>query len=1062
MYYNLKCAFVTLSVFFSCFISAQTFSSRIYNEEKGLNGNFIFSIAQNPNGVLVLGTEKGLVSFNGDKFTTTDTINGLAEDQVSCVHSAKNGITWVGHFQKGISCVSSGVVSIIDSTQRTAGRVNSITEDKAGNIWAAVTGKGIARVDRNSRKLDFPIDTTSTFEILLFDSGDRMLAGSENGIQLYHAAANNKMSLVGTIPETNGKKIDAACFGKLYGKEALFVGINGDGLYCFINYDGHYKLISVVKTELHCVELNFSSIASTQTNDVWLGTIGEGLRKITFGPAFFPSHTDVYHEADGLPDNNIKSLLVDFENNLWIGTFGHGLVEVPYSVFRFYTPTNGLIKPEVNCIVKDKLGAFWLGNDDGITRFRKDGSEKARFYNKNNGFISAKVNCLSTDSRGMIWIGTDGEGIFRLDPATEKFENISKQFHLGSMIVNTITVPPDGRVLIGTTDGLYVYKMAENSFAYYTTMEGLLHNNIQQLYTDLDSNVWFSSSGTPPYILKDDEIKPFFEIDKIKGYNINGVYEDNLRNSWIATDGDGIFEYNGKNFRQYTIRNGLKSSNCTGVIADDNNIVYVIHKSGLSLKFPGDTMFYTFSGYDNRLFDGINPFVYKDNDGIIYLSSSSGLIEITSQDKSYLKGRPYISLARLFINGSELYPRNELFLDPGTYILSFEFNNILFGAPYPPPFYYRIVGADSVWRMSSGKNIIIPQLSSGTYELQVSSDKNGKGSGKDFASVKIFIDKPFWQKTWFIVLALLFVPVAILGLIRLQTLSLIKMNKRLQTLVGEKTALLEEEKESVSRMNLELQSKNKDITDSIEYAKRIQLAILPDLSILKEHFPENFVFYLPRDIVSGDFYWFAQKGSQFIIALVDCTGHGIPGAFMSMIGSTLLNKIVYDYEITNPSDILSCLNKEINIALHQEESSNSSHDGMDIALCVIDKAESKLIFAGAGRPLLIMRKGELLEYRTNRGGIGGVYNAIFPVFEEIEIPLEKSDSIYLFSDGFADQFSSGTNAKYSSKRMRELLAEIAHLPMNEQGIKVHDAFFAWKGDEFQFDDVLFMGFNFSQ
>ena len=1060
MYDNLKIFLVALLIFFSPSVFAQVFSNRIYNEEKGLIGNFIFSISQNQNGVLELGTEKGLIEFNGDQFTNIGVTNGLAENQVSSVYAAKNGITWLGHFQKGISCISNGVVSIIDSTQRSSGRVTSITEDKYENIWAAITGKGILRVDRNSRKIDFPVDTTSTFDVLLFDSAGHLLAGSENGIGIYREGLNKKFSLVETILETQGKMIDAACIGKLHGKEVLFVCINGDGLYCFRNDHDSYKLISVVKSELHSADMVFSSIVCSQTNDVWIGTIGEGLRKVSFGPAFFPSHAASYRQADGLPDDNIKSLLVDFENNLWIGTFGHGLVEIPYSVFRFYTTGNGLIKPEVNCIVKDKFGAFWLGNNDGITRFKKDGTEKARFYNKENGFVSTQVNCVAADAQGMIWIGTDGSGIFRMDPSTEKFENISAKFHLTSLIINTISVPSDGRVMIGTTDGLYVYKSAENSFAYYTTMEGLLHNNIQQLYTDLDNNVWFSSSGTPPYILRNDEIKPFFEIDKIKGHNINGVYEDNLRNSWIATDGDGVFSYDGKNFRQYNAHNGLKSTNCIGVIADDNNIVYVIHRTGLSLKFPDDTMFYTFSGYDNRLFDAVNPFVYKDSSGVIYFCSASGLIEITSQDKSYLRGRPFISLAKLFINGSELYPRNEISLDPGTYILSFEFNNILFGATYPPPFYYRIVGADSVWRMSSGRNIIIPQLSSGTYELQVSSDKNGKRTGKNFASVKIFIDKPFWQKTWFIVLVLLFVPIVIIGLIRLQTLSLLKLNKRLQTLVSEKTALLEEEKESVSRMNIELQVKSKDITDSIEYAKRIQLAILPELSILKNQFPESFVFYLPRDIVSGDFYWFAEKGPLFIIALVDCTGHGIPGAFMSMIGSTLLNKIVFDYNVTEPSKILGLLNKDINTSLHQEESSDSSHDGMDIALCVIDRTESTLKFAGAGRPLIIVRNSELKEYKTNKGGIDGVYNNIFPVFDEIDIKLEKSDSIYLFSDGFADQFSSNSGSKFSTKRMRALLSEIAHLPMKEQGIKVHDAFFEWKGEEFQFDDVLFMGFNF--
>jgi ligand-binding sensor domain-containing protein/serine phosphatase RsbU (regulator of sigma subunit) len=1041
-------------------LHAQVFSSRVYNEEKGLSRNFIFSITQNTNGVLELGTEKGLVNFNGDKFTNYGMANGLAEDQVSCVYAASNGVTWLGHFQKGISCMSNGVVSIIDSSQRTAGRITAIAEDKYGNIWASPAGKGIVRVDRNSRKIDFPGDTTGTYDVLLFDGMGRMIVGNEDGLKVFLAGRSQNIFHLETIDEVEGKKIDAACIGKLDGIEVLFACVNGEGLFCFRNINGTYKLISVIRSELRCPDLNFSSVACTKTNDVWVGTIGEGLRKVNFNSSFLPIHVDAFRESDGLPDDNIKSLLVDFENNLWIGTFGHGLVEVPYSAFRFYTLGNGLFRTEVNCIVEDKQGAYWIGNDDGITRFRKDGFEAPEFYNDLNGFISAKVTCVARDRAGMIWIGTEGKGIFRLDPLTKKFENMSQQFHLQSMMINTITVPADGRVMIGTTAGLYIYRPAENSFTYYTTMEGLLHNDIQQLYTDLDNNVWFSSSGTPPYILKDEEIKPFFEIDKIKGYNINGVYEDNLHTSWIATEGDGIFSYNGKEFRQYNAHNGLKSNNCIGVITDNRNILYVIHKSGVSIKFPDDTTFYTFSGYDNRLFDAINPFVYKDSNGTIYLCSEQGLIEITDNDKSYLRELPAISLSGLFINGTELYPRNEISLDPGTYILSFEFNNILFSAPYPPPFYYRIIGADTAWRLSNGRNIIIPQLSSGTYELQVSSDKKGKPGGRNFAAVKIFIDKPFYQKPWFITVALLLVPIVILGLIRLQTLSLLKMNKKLQVLVGEKTALLNEEKEEVSRMNAELQSKNKDITDSIEYAKRIQMAILPDVSILKEHFPESFVFYLPRDIVSGDFYWFAEKGPYFIIALVDCTGHGIPGAFMSMIGSTLLNKIVFDYDVKDPSGILSHLNKDINTSLHQEDSSNSSHDGMDIALCVIDKNTGELNFAGAGRPLLIVRNGELMEYKTNKGGIGGVYNNIYPAFDSIRVQLQKSDAVYLFSDGFTDQFGQKSGSKFSSKRMKKLLTEIGHLSMHEQMKKVIDAFYDWKGEEFQFDDVLFMAFKY--
>jgi ligand-binding sensor domain-containing protein/serine phosphatase RsbU (regulator of sigma subunit) len=1048
-----------LLIFPGTHLFSQVFSSRIFNEGNGLAQKFIFSVTQDKNGVLILGTEKGVVTFNGDQFVTYNTADGLAEDQVSCVFSESSGRINVGHFEKGISRIDNGKAGIVDSSGNVNGRINSLAEDPAGNVWGISEGKGIFRIRKNNLKPEFPKGGNSSATILAFDSSGQLLTGGSSGLNIYNIKPDGSVSPQVVLPETQDKNVQAFCSGKLSGSELLFVALEGEGIYCYTRNGKNYRLLFKLTNELNCRDMNFSSIVCDQTNNLWVGTMGEGLRKITFDNYIRPSQVQSYSSATGLPDENIKSLLVDLENNLWVGTFGHGLLEIPYSAFRFYTRSNGLLKQEVNCVVRDENGAFWLGNNNGITCFRKNDPQSTEFFDDKNGFSSQKVTCLAEDHDGRIWIGTSGDGIFLLDPLKKSFENISKRENLESDIINTITVTGDDRVLFGTTDGLYILRKKENRFIYYTTLDGLMHNNIQQLYTDADNNVWFSSAGTPPYWLRNEEITSFHQIDKLRTYNINGIYQDRNRVCWIATDGDGIFSYDGTNFRQYTPRNGLKSSNCIDVIADNQNLIWVVHKSGLSLKFPDDSVFYSFSASDNLLFDDINPFVYKDRDGSIFLSSNYGLIEISNQNKDYIRRDPKISLAKLYINGTEKLVKNEIALPPGNYNLSFEFNNILFSVPYSLPFYYRIIGADSVWRLATGRNIVIPQLSSGNYILQVSSSKTLKSRKQNAFEIYISIDKPFWQKTWFVLLAILLTPLIILGLIRLQTISLVRLNKRLQFLVHEKTSQLQEEKEAVSRINNELESKNKDITDSIHYAKRIQLAILPDIEILKEQFPRSFIYYLPRDIVSGDFYWFANKGPLFIIAAVDCTGHGIPGAFMSMIGTTLLNKVVFDYNITKPAEILQQLNSEITSSLHQSDVSGSSHDGMDIALCVIDKSKNKLTFSGAGRPLFMVRNHEVLTYKTNKSGIGGVYNSTSPVYEEIEIPLEKSDSVYLFSDGCTDQFGYESGSKFSTKRMRELLKEIGHLPMDQQETIIRRIFTDWKGHGEQFDDMLFMGFK---
>lgn len=1050
--------FLLFAITFTAPIFSQVFSNRQFKQENGLTQKFIFSITQDQNGVLRLGTEKGVVAFNGDQFVTSTTSSGIAEDQVSCVFSDDKGMTWIGHFQKGLSRLNGSVGSIVDSSVGMQGRINCIAEDPSGNIWGASSGKGIFRTERKAFKVDFLSGGTDV-QLLAFDSIGQLITAGNSGLAVNEIDKGGRLLQTSLLAETKDKTVSAIRFGRIFGREVLFVAIGGEGIYAYARSGKNYHLVSTLTGVLNLNDMNFSSMACDQTNALWIGTMGEGIRKISFDPSLRATHVQRYIQAEGLPDDNVKSLFVDFENNVWVGTFGHGLMEIPYSAFRFYTRANGLLKQDVRCVVRDVTGAFWIGSDSGLTRFYKDEPGSVAFFDKKNGFASVKVNCLAIDADGMIWIGTSGEGIFRLDPQKASFENISKKEKLESNIINTITITHDNRVLFGTTDGLYIYNHKDRKFTYYTTLDGLMHNNIQHLYTDRDNNVWFSSAGTPPYCLRSEEITAFRQVSTLRGYNINGVYQDKQKRCWIATDGDGVFSYDGNQFKQYTVRDGLKSSNCIAVITDDQDLLWVVHKSGLSLKFPDSPVFYTFSASDNLLFDDLRPFVYKDNSGSIYLCSSYGLIEISFQDKSYIRRDPKISLAKLFIDGTEQQIQPSVSLPPGNYNLSFEFNNILYSVPYSLPFYYRIIGADTVWRLATGRNIIIPQLSSGNYIVQVSSTQALTNRALHAVEIKIFIDWPFWQKTWFVLLVVLLVPLIVIILVRFQTLSLRNMNKRLHSLVQEKTSLLQEEKEAVSRINLELASKNKDITDSIHYAQRIQLATLPDIGILKEQFPQSFIFYLPRDIVSGDFYWFANKGPLFIIAAVDCTGHGIPGAFMSMIGSTLLNKIVFDYNITDPSKILQQLNAEITISLHQKDLSGTSHDGMDLALCVIDKQRNLLRFAGAGRPLHVVRNHEVLVFKTSKRGIGGVYNTLSPVYEEIDIPLETSDAVYLFSDGCTDQFGQETGTKFSSKRMRELLKEIAHLPMQQQEVIVNHTFMTWKGDGEQFDDMLFIGFK---
>jgi len=252
-----------------------------------------------------------------------------------------------------------------------------------------------------------------------------------------------------------------------------------------------------------------------------------------------------------------------------------------------------------------------------------------------------------------------------------------------------------------------------------------------------------------------------------------------------------------------------------------------------------------------------------------------------------------------------------------------------------------------------------------------------------------------------------------------------------------------------------IREKNKDITDSINYAKKIQQSILPNETILKNNYPDSFVLYKPKDIISGDFYWFTEIENYFLFACADCTGHGVPGALMSMIGSNFITNIVNEKEITTPEGALLELDKKVRKALKQDDETESK-DGMDIAFCSLQKQKNVLHYAGANRPLVIIRKGELIEYAPSKFAIGGQYNAD-KKFTDNKIQLEDSDCIYCFTDGICDQFGGPKGKKLMKKNFYNLLSQIHSKPMPEQKNALSNAMEEWKGSLEQVDDVLVIG-----
>ena len=290
----------------------------------------------------------------------------------------------------------------------------------------------------------------------------------------------------------------------------------------------------------------------------------------------------------------------------------------------------------------------------------------------------------------------------------------------------------------------------------------------------------------------------------------------------------------------------------------------------------------------------------------------------------------------------------------------------------------------------------------------------------------------------------------VLFLIRSQTGKLNKIKKILKE--REETLLQIESKLA------EMEIQNKSITDSLNYAQRIQEALLPSEDYFRKYFKESFIYYKPKDIVSGDFFWIGEHDGKIFIAAADCTGHGVPGALMSMIGHELLDNIINVNKIFIPSRVLEVMSEGLEKTFSREKNVGTIiHDGMDIGLCVVDRKNRKIQFSGAFLPLYIIRENRLIELKGDKHALGMKKEGVS--YTNNEMDLLEDDMIYLFSDGYVDQFGGTENKKFMYRRFRYLLMTIYRFPVDDQKAILEENFKTWMGNAPQIDDILVMGFK---
>jgi serine phosphatase RsbU (regulator of sigma subunit) len=491
-----------------------------------------------------------------------------------------------------------------------------------------------------------------------------------------------------------------------------------------------------------------------------------------------------------------------------------------------------------------------------------------------------------------------------------------------------------------------------------------------------------------------------------------------------------------------------------------------------------------------KLFPEIRKIRSDQNGNIWIINGAKGIFCIRPDSLEATTANFDVHIVSVRDKQDSLYIPESLKLDYKRNALRVEVSAPFFMLPENTQFRHKIKGLENYEEWSEwSKNPIIElySLPPGNYTFTVMA-KNVVGQTSSEKSFRFSVAKPFTQtELFYFILSLsalvLFLIIFFLGRYRLKvknrklekiinerTAEIREQNQKLETqkeeisaqrdILAERNEEIESQRDQLAKQNKKIETQNRKIKDSITYASNIQEAILPNDDYISELFPENFIYYRPRDIVSGDFYWFAERRDAIYFAAADCTGHGVPGAFMSMLGVSFLNNIVNTSRKKDltPADILTTLTDKVIEALQQTGDPDEAKDGMDIALCKIERSSGKASFAGAFNPLYLVYDGKIRVLEPNRRPIG-IYEFMDKVkpFENQEFEVREKDMLYVFSDGYVDQFGGEKDKKFNINQFKKLLIKIHKMPLNEQKNELERVMENWKQNQEQLDDLLVIG-----
>jgi ligand-binding sensor domain-containing protein/serine phosphatase RsbU (regulator of sigma subunit) len=1036
---------------------AQQYNFKNYSAKNGLASSIVNNIFQDSKGYLWLGTQGGGISrFNGKSFTNFNKSNGLISNDVTYISEDKSGDIWIAT-SDGVSRYD-GVKfhNYTDKEGLAKGVVYWIYVDAENKVWFAVKGGGVNYFDGKTFRSITTKDGLSSDNVfnITQDKKGNYWFGLSNGIAMYDG---NRVKSYDKVDVVNNKIFFSSLSDS---KGNIWFGSAGSGV---VKYNGKtfesFVLPDEVKDDL------FGSIIEDNKGNIWFATDHGALK---YGNKKF----HLFNEKQGLSSNGVLSLGNDYEGNVWIGTQGGGLDLFNNESFVNFTDKEGLSSKNISAIYQLSDHDFGVGTTGSGVNFYNSLTNTFSKAENIPGIVSNTIYSFCKDDKGNLLVGAQ-DGVFVLEQHQEKYKlykDINKLYN-GTIGAIVKIIQDKNKTVWIATYGYGIIKINGTDTTLLNVKNGFISNKILTIYEDIHSNIWIGSQDEGVIKYDGTSFKKYSTKDGLADKAVWSIAGDEKGNIYFGTGEEGVSCFDGKTFKTISSADGLCSNYIPVLLWDKiDNALWVGTEKGINkLKFrekfvPESIRYYG----EQQGFKGteiIQNAVFLDKEGLIWFGTVNGL---SRYDRKY--DFPNLTPPKLQLTGIRLAYQtvdwkkhadsvNSKTGLPFNLELSHKNNNLTFDfqafTTDNVKYTFMLEGQNDEWSpLSTNTEAAYTNITPGkNYTFKVKAINSNGVWSKDVVTYTFTINPPWWQTWWFYALCIIIIVAAVLGFINYRTAQLAKEKKVLEEKVTERTLEL---KGANDKLSVAFQ----DIKDSINYAKKIQDAILPLETEIKKALPQSFVLFKPRDVVSGDFYWFNKKDDIIYIAAVDCTGHGVPGAFMSMIGSSLLNEIVSKKAIPDPADILKKLHRGVRKALKQDRDSYESKDGMDLALAVVDTAANTLLYAGAKRPLFAFIKNEFIEIKADKQSIGGLEMEDDYHFRNHKFELQKGDTFYLFTDGYVDQFGGEKGKKYSSKRLRENLAEIHSSSMKDQGIQLTDTIDQWKIDTEQIDDILVIGFRF--